>query len=261
MKIHRIYAIIIRFLYLFRHSMDRIADAFYWPTIDLVIWGLTGAYLNTITTSATPIVIIFVSGIVFWYLVWRAQHELALNLLEDIWDKNLINIFVSPLKFSELIAALLGLGIIKTTISLLFTALIALFLYHVQVFAYGLYLIPFFAILIMTGWSVGFFACGLILRFGTRIQMLAWAIVALISPFSAIYYPLSALPIWAQNIAMFIPSSYVFEGMREVISQHTLDTQKLLIAFILCILYIIISSLFLRQSFNKILQKGLINID
>lgn len=261
MKIHRIYAISLRYMFLFKHSFDRLSDAFYWPTIDLSVWGLTGAYLQRLQPhNGTPIVIIIVSGIVFWYILWRAQYEMTVNLLEDLWDRNLINTFVAPLKFSEWIASFVVLGIIKALMSLTFTTLVAYVLYKVQILSYGLYLIPFFALLMMTGWAVGLIVTGLILRFGTRIQTLAWAMVAIISPFSAVYYPVSSLPLWAQKIAVVIPSTYVFEGMRQVISGHGVDPQKLFASLLLNIFYLTIAIFFVKSSFQKLLQKGFINI-
>jgi len=261
MKAHRIFAIILRYLFLFRHSFDRLSDSFYWPTIDLAVWGLTGSYLQQLQPNhLTPIVVMIVSGIVFWYIVWRAQYEITVNLLEDLWDRNLINAFVAPLQFSEWIVSFLLLGIIKAAISLFFTAFVAYVLYKVQIFMYGLYLIPFFALLLMTGWFVGLFVTGLILRYGTRIQTLAWAMVAVISPFSAVYYPVSALPVWAQKIALFIPSTYVFEGMRQVINGHNVDFQKMLISLLLNIVYLSLAIIFVRRSFKKLLQTGFINI-
>ena len=186
---------------------------------------------------------------------------MTVNLLEDLWDKNLINIFVAPLKFSEWITSLLTLGILKAFVSLLFTALLAYILYKVQIFSFGLYLIPFFALLIMSGWAVGFLVIGLVLRNGTRIQTLAWAMVAIISPFSAVYYPVSILPDWAQKVAMLIPTSYVFEGMRQVINQHVLDPQKLYISLILNLIYLPFAILYLRSSYKKVLQKGMLSLD
>src|SRR5215469_5374382 len=101
MQKHRIYAIILRYAYLFRHSIDRLTDSFYWPTIDLIIWGLTGAYIQHLQSHFASIIVMLVSGLVFWSIIWRAQYEITVNVLEDFWDRNLINIFVSPLKFSE----------------------------------------------------------------------------------------------------------------------------------------------------------------
>lgn len=261
MKLHRIFAVVLRYLFLFSHSFDRLSDTFYWPTIDLSVWGLTGAFLQkTQIHNSTSVVVIIASGIVFWYILWRAQFEVTVNLLQDLWDRNLINVFVSPLKFSEWILSFLLLGIIKAFISLLFTALVAYILYRVHIFSYGFYLIPFFGLLVITGWAVGLFVTGLILRFGTRIQTLAWAVVAVISPFSAVYYPVASLPIWAQHVAYYIPSSYVFESMRQVIAGHGVNMQNFYMSLLLNFIYFILALLFVRASFKKLLQTGLINI-
>jgi ABC-2 type transport system permease protein len=261
MKLHRIYAIILRYSYLFRRSFDRLTDAFYWSTIDILIWGLTGTYITSLLPNGSIVLTVIISGIVFWYILWRSQYEITVNLLEELWDKNLINLFVSPLKFNEWIASFILLGILKALLSLFFTAFIAFVLYKVGIFSFGLYIIPFFGLLIMSGWWVGFLVAGFILRYGTRIQTLAWSMVAIISPFSAMYYPVSILPEWAQTVAALLPTSYVFEGIREVIQKGTVDTNKLFISLFLNIFYIILTFIFLKRSFGKTLEKGLINVD
>ncbi len=261
MKLHRIYAIILRHIFLSRRSIDKQADIFYWPTIDLLVWGLTSAYIKTLTEETSTILIAIISGLVFWNILWRASSEISINLLEELWDRNLINIFVSPLKFSELITAFLVSGVIKSSICLLFMSALAFFLYKVEIFAQGIYLIPFFALLILTGWGIGFLITGILLRFGTRIQVLAWSLVAIISPVSGVYYPISILPEWTQKISHVLPSSYIFEGMREVLKFGTLDPQKIYISLLLNVFYITLSILFIHKSFKHVLRKGLINLD
>jgi len=260
MKIHRIYGIVLRYLYLFRHSFDRLSDAFYWPTIDIFLWGVTSMYFRSFIPKTSLIVVALISGLLFWIVLWRAQYEISVNLLEDLWNKNLINIFVSPLKFSEWISSFLILGIIKASVSLPFAMLVTYFLYKIKIFFYGFYMIPFILLLLMSGWWVGFFTSGFILRFGTKVQTLAWVLAGLISPFSAVYYPVAVLPAWARGVASFMPTSYVFEGMREVLYSGKLNMNKLIISFILNAIYLTISIIFLRKSFNKVLEKGLVKL-
>ena len=109
------------------------------------------------------------------------------------------------------------LGLIKMFFSVGFSIFLAIILYKTNIFSLGLYLIPFIVSLTLTGWAVGLFVSGLIIRYGMRIQTFAWGGIALLSPFSGVYYPISTLPIWAQKVAMFVPTSYIFEGMRSVI--------------------------------------------
>lgn len=258
MRLHRIYAIILRHIYLFRHSINRFSDAFYWPMMDLLLWGLTITYVKSISQSPNNVVLVVVSGILLWLIVWRGQYEITVNILEELWSKNLINLFVSPLKFSEWVISLVILGIIKASASVLFATVVAFLLYKVGLFVYGWYLIPFFLLLFMTGWWVGFIVAGLILRYGTKVEQFAWSAIYIIAPFSAIYYTLSILPGWAKTISLFIPTSYVFEGAREIVTTGSLDPNKLLISFVLNLVCLLLSILFLIRSFSKVLKRGLI---
>lgn len=260
MKLHKIYGIILRFLFLFKHSLDRLSDAFYWPTIDLLVWGLTSTYFKNYNPEASTIVFSVVSGIVFWIIVWQGQYQISINLLEELWSKNLINIFAAPIKFSEWLTSLLIMGVIKAIIGFSFASLLAYLLYHLQIFSYGFYLLPFILILIMTGWWTGFLVSGLILRFGKKIQMLGWALVAVLYPFAAVFYPVSTLPVWAQKVSALIPITYVFEGARNVLEHNQMDLKMLYIGIGLNIIYIIITILFLKQSFKSVLKKGLIKV-
>jgi ABC-2 type transport system permease protein len=244
------------------------SDVFYWPTMDLLLWGLTSIYFKkqqsvsfpTGLGSGSQIVLMIISGILFWIIVWRGQYEITVNLLEELWSRNLINIFVSPLKFSEWIISVVIVGIIKAALSFSFAMIVAFILYKVKIFIYGFYLIPFALLLIMSGWWAGFLIAGLILRYGTKIQTFAWAAIVIISPFSAIYYPLSTLPLWAQKIAIIVPTSYIFEGGREILSKGSLDPTKLYISFFLNLIYLIIALIFVRKSFKKVLEKGLVKV-
>lgn len=260
MKLHRIYAIILRQLYNLRHSLDRTSDVFYWPSIDLILWGLTGQYFLSMTPNSDLILGAIIGGILLWILPWRAQSEVTLSILADVWDKNLPNIFVSPLKFSEWVTALIILGVVKAFISVAFASGVAFLLYKINFFDYGFYLIPFLFLLLMTGWWMGFFVAAIIMRFGSRIQTLTWTVPWAIAPFSAIYFPVAILPDWAQLISRALPSSYVFEGARQVIYQHTLNWNFLAVSFVLNILFLTIAIFAFWRSYKKAFKKGLQSI-
>jgi ABC-2 type transport system permease protein len=260
MKLNRIYALVLRFFYLFRHSFDRIGDAFYWPTIDIVIWGLTSTFFRTFAPNAPQIILIVLSGHLFWLIVWRAQYEITVNLLEELWNKNLVNIFVSPIKFSEWVMSFIVVGIIKAVMSFPFAMLVIYLAYKIKLVFFSWYFLPIIFLMFMTGWWVGFFVAGLILRFGTKVQTFAWTIAWAIGPFAAIYYPVSTLPAWAQKIAYLTPASYVFESAREIISRGYADPNKFYLSFVINLIYLILSILFLHSSFKKVLEKGLVKV-
>lgn len=257
MKAHRVWGMTLRYLYAFRHNLDKVADAFYWPTIDLLLWGLTSTYLTSLQPNGgSQAFRIVLSGLVLWLIVWRGQGEITLNALEEFWDRNLINIFASPLRFREWIASLLMLGLVKAAASFLFAIGLAWLLYAVNLFSFGFLLIPFSLALIMTGWWFGFLIAGFILRFGRKLQALAWTLIFILAPFSAVYYPLSTLPDWAQTVGTFIPITYVFEGAREVIAEGTIDPYKIAASFGLNFLYLFLAGIFLHRSFEARRKRG-----
>lgn len=260
MNIYRIYAIVLRNLLTFKRNWDRFFDAFFGPTIDLILWGLTSSYLIQLAPEYSKLIVMIVSGISFWLIVTRSQYETCVALLEDIWSKNLINIFVSPLTVIEWVVAVTIIGFIKSMMSFSLAVILAFFLYKVGIFTYGLSILPFLFLLLMTSWWTAYFIIGLILRFGTRVQTFAWTLVFLLAPFSGIYYPLTALPSWAQEVAKLVPTSYVFEGIREILYTGHLDITKLVISFLLNLFYLILSLLFLRWSYTKLLERGLIRV-
>lgn len=259
MRLHRIYGLFLRYSYLIYRNFDRAADTFYWPTIDLFLWGLTGLYVERFAGELNILVAI-ISGLVFWYLVFRAQGEISVNLLEEFWSHNLVNIFVAPVKFSEWVVSVLINGLTKALASFIFAAALAFLLYKISIFDLGFYVIPYMFLLLLTGWTFGFFIAGIIFRYGSKIQFFGWTLVYLISPFSAVYYPVSVLPGWAQTVAAFIPTSYVFEGLRNIIHNGQFDMDKFLISLALNVFYLIISIIYIKSSFKRALQKGLINV-
>jgi ABC-2 type transport system permease protein len=260
MRLHRIQGMTLRYFYLFYRSYDRLIEVFYWPVIDLFLWGITSSYILKFAPSFEHIVFTLVSGVVFWNIIIRGQSDVCVSMLEEMWNKNMINLFVSPLKFGEWICSFLILASIKAATAFIFASIFAVIFYHVRLISLGWYLIPAFFLLIMTGWSLGFTIAAFILRYGTKVQTLAWTFVWIIAPFSAVYFPQSILPDWAQKVAMVMPASYIFEANRELIATGYLDMNKLYMSLLLNIIYFILSLLFLKNSFEKVLQKGLVKV-
>jgi len=261
MSLNRILAVVVRHLYNFRHNLDRLSDSFYWPAMDIVLWGLTSKYIQGSDSGISNLIMIFLSGLIFWQVVWRGQYEITTNFLEEIWNQNLVNLFASPLKVSEWISGVILLGVVKLIGTIVFAIALTQILYAVNLFEFGMLLIPFFALLLMVGWWVGLLVAGLIVRFGREIQTLAWTGVFLLAPFSAIYYPVSSLPGWAQLISKALPPSYIFEGMRQVLTTGQIPVNHLLIAFGLNLIFLILAIRFFHFAFKKSRELGLARLD
>lgn len=257
MNVKRIRAIIIRHLYIWPRSLERWQGSLGWPLLGLISWGMTMSFFQQNTSFGFSIIAFLLGGVIFWELTSISQREISVNFLDEAWNKNLINIFSSPITVWEFLTASVILGLIKLAVTMTIMLLVSFIFYQFNVFAsYSLYL-PFFMInLLIFGISLGFVINGLILRFGYNIAELTWALVGWVSPFSCIYYPLSAIPGWAQTIARILPSTYVFEEMRRLIINHSVNVNNLLISFGLNLLYLLLSLLFFKWMFESARENG-----
>src|SRR4030095_10515977 len=138
------------------------------------------------------------------------------SFLEDVWSRNLLNIFVAPVRISEFVAATYLVGMIQAIIVLIMMSLLAQWFYSFNILTIGLALMPFFVNLLLMGWMIGLVTTALILRFGQSAEVLAWAVPFLVQPLAAVFYPVEVLPPWLQVVSAAIPATHVFEGMRQV---------------------------------------------
>ncbi len=260
MSFGRIWAVFIRYFYVFA-KLDHLCDLFYWPALDIVLWGVTSVWIQNQQGPTSDIALAILTGIVFWQIIWRGNYEVGVNLLQEFWNRNLVNLFSTPLKLSEWIAAIMLVGVCKICISLCFGALLVYLLYALNVFSLGWAFLPYCVSLTLSGWFMGFISAGIMVYWGQRVQMLAWMTAYIFAPFSAVYYPVVALPLWAQHIAHILPTTYIFEGMRELLEKGVFSWEKFLLSLGLNITYLVLSMLFFHYMFEKSRSKGLARLE
>ncbi len=258
MKLQRIFAYTTRHLYLYKRSLPRLMEVFYWPVLDLVVWGFISVYLARYRGGLPDFVSFFLGALILWDILFRSQQGISVSFLEDMWSRNLLNVFVSPLSPAEYIASLLAISMVKLILASTVLVLLAYILYSFNIFLMGMALVPLVANLIVMGWAVGIVTIAVILRFGQEAEVLAWGIAFLFQPVSAVFYPVEVLPPVLQSIAFFIPSSHVFEGMREVISGGGVPVQEIFLAALLNVFYIMGALLFFSWNFRAVKRKGLL---
>jgi ABC-2 type transport system permease protein len=213
----RILALLLRQLYLYRRSLIRQLEIIYWPVMDLLVWGFVSLYVGRLRGGGAIAIAYLLGGMILWDIFYRAQQSISVSFLEDVWTRNLINVFVSPVSAAELIAAMLLLGVMKVVVIGFLLAALAIALYAFNIFPYGLALIPSVLNLLLSAWAIGIITMAMILRFGQGAEMLAWAIPFLFQPFSAVFYPVAVLPVGLRPIAWILPPTHAFEGMRSVL--------------------------------------------
>lgn len=257
MSVKRIFALVIRHLYVWPRNLDRLMGSFGWPILEIIIWGITMSYFQKNLFDSLSILTVILGSVMMWQILARTQTEISIVFLDEVWNKNLINIFSSPLTKGEFLVSIIVLNTIKIFFTIISLVITAFFFYKFNLISsFGLYL-PFLLLnLSLFGWTVGFFVIGVILRFGYRVQELAWAIFLVTQPFSCVFYPVSALPDWARPVAMVLPSSYLFEEMRNILSKNPINANNLYISFSLNIIYLCLSIWFFSAMFEKAREHG-----
>lgn len=251
-------AMVLRYVYLLRTSWTRIIEIIYWPTMQMVLWGLISRYVLTASTVLQQAAGLFLAAVLLWEVLFRSQMGVHTMFQEEMYARNLGHLFISPLRPIEMVSALLAVSLLRTLISAGSAALLAIPLYHFSIFTLGLPLVAFFANLMMFGWAFGLVLCALLLRFGFGAEGLAWAGIFALTPISGVYYPISTLPGWLQPAAWAFPPAYVFEGMRAVLLKGEFRADLFLAALSLNGVYLAIGVGLFLFTFGIARRRGLL---
>ena len=215
---HRIGAMILRYWYLLLSSWPRLLELIYWPTVQIITWGFLQTYIAYNAGFFARAGGTLIGAVILWDILFRGQLGFSISFLEEMWARNLGNLMMSPLRPIEFLLALMAMSLIRLAIGVIPMTLLALILFHFNVYGLGLPLIALFCNLIFTSWSVGIFVSGLVLRNGLGAESIVWTLMFAVMPLACIYYPVSVLPHWLQYAAWSLPPTYVFESMRALLT-------------------------------------------
>lgn len=259
MKLRPIAGIVVRQLFLMRGSPARILPLFAWVAIDIVLWGFISQYLNSFTHAGVDFVPQLLGAVLFWDFFSRVMLGITTAFFEDVWSRNFLNLFASPLSISEYLTGLVATSILTSTIGLIVMLVLATAAFGLPLFALGLTLVPPVLVLFMFGIALGVMASAVVLRFGPASEWLVWPIPALLSPFAGVFYPLSTLPQWMQWVGRTLPPSYVFEALRALFAQQPaaagLGSSQLLAAA-LAILQVCLAAWLFARVFKQAVRTG-----
>ena len=194
MSLRRTFAIVLRQIYLIRGSFPRLFPLFAWVAVDMILWGFLTKYLNSVTSSGFNFVPVLLGAVLLWDFFIRIMQGVTMAFFEDVWSRNFLNIFATPLLISEYVAGLVLTSILTSMVGLTVMMLLAIAIFKLSFLVYGLMIIPFLLVLFLFGIAFGIVGCGLVLRFGPASEWFIWPIPALISPFVGVLYPISTLP-------------------------------------------------------------------
>ncbi len=258
MRLHRIAAIVLRQWYLLRGSIARLVPLFAWVAVDVLLWGFITKYFSTIAQPGVNLVSVLLGAVLLWDFFARVMQGVTTAFLEDVWSRNFLNFFASPLSIGEYLSGLILTSIATSSIGLGVMLLLATAAFGLSFFSYGVLLLLFLLILFLFGIAFGIFATALVLRLGPASEWFVWPIPAILSPLAAVFYPVSALPAWMQALSHLLPPSYVFEGVRAIVAGHAASGSGMAAGAGLAVVYVLLSAWFFTRVYRNAVRTGLI---
>jgi ABC-2 type transport system permease protein len=261
MSFLRLYAIFVRQLFLIKSNPTRLASMFLSLVVSIVQWGFISEYLASLGQSTFSFITVILGAIILWEFMNRTQQGIMRGFLEDIWSQNFINYFASPLEIGEYLGGLVLTSITTSIFGFGIMMVVAGAAFGYDIFKIGIYLVPFMVILFLFGIAVGIFVSAIIFRLGPSAEWLGWPIPLVLSIFSGVYYPISTLPPSLQYIAKILPTCYVFESIRTLLSTETFSVvlaTNCLMGASLAIIYLLIMYKFFITIYRHNLRNGAI---
>jgi ABC-2 type transport system permease protein len=232
-SLRRVAAMMLRYWYLLRSSWPRLIELIYWPAVQMITWGFIQYYVMQNAGFFARAGGTLIGAVLLWDILFRGQLGFSMSFLEEMWARNIGNLMMSPLRPFEFVVALMVMSIVRLAIGIIPVTLLALLFFGFNLYGLGFGLVAFFINLMLTSWAVGIFVSGLVLRNGLGAENLAWSIMFLFLPLTCVYYPVTTLPVWLQPAAWALPPTYVFEGMRALLIEHTFRADLMLDALAL----------------------------
>jgi ABC-2 type transport system permease protein len=252
------WAIVLRHVRMWRRDLNYVLGGFYWPLLDILVWGFLGAWIQQSQAEqlqnyeATALL-----GILLWQLVGRGCNIMLVALNEELWSNNIVNLFSLPIRTVEWMAGVILFYAIMMAMTTIFCLLVIWAVYSVPM-GYVLSTFLYFAPpLFLSGIWIGFTCLQIVTILGKRGSELSFVVGWFFLPFVGAYYPIEVLPAWGQKVSAVLPMSYVFQGMRGYVMHQQDPTSYLIKGYVLSILYAAVAILLFVYCFNRSKQKGL----
>ncbi len=258
MNLSPVSAVVLRYFYLLRVTPARWVPIFAWVAIDIVLWGFITKYLSSVTVSSVNFVSTLLGAVLLFDFFTRVMHGVAGVFLEDVWSRNFLNFFASPLSIPQYLLGLVITSTLTSLFGLSVMLLLATSVFGLSFFVYGLALIPFLLILFLFGVAMGVTTSAIVLRLGPSAEWFVWPVPAVVSPFAGVFYPISLLPEWMQFIGRALPVSYVFDGLRKIASGGSVPLGSLIWGTGLGIFYIVLACWFFNRVFRYAVRTGIL---
>ena len=261
MSWHKIYGLSLRHYYLIKSSLPRILDLIYWPSIQIFLWGFISKFFTVSSTYYNNTIGVILTAAILYDFLFRSSISYNMMFLEEIWSRNFTNLFIAPIKISEIITALTLTAIFRTLIGLIPATILAIPLFGVSIFEIGVPLIFLLISLYIFGVTLGLLVTSGLIRFGPSFENVAWASLFFLAPLGCVYYPIEILPEWLQIISKILPLVHIFEEIRNILINDMINYYSIFKGFMMSLLYFIFGVIIFYISHSGARERGtLINM-
>jgi ABC-2 type transport system permease protein len=253
-----IWAIVLRHIRLWKGDLNLAMAGFYWPLLDILIWGFLGAWIQQSNAEqfqnyeAAALL-----GILLWQIVGRGCNIMMISFIEELWGNNVINLFSLPLRIGEWMSGIILFSAIIMFMTSIFCMSVIFALYEIPFWNTISTFLIFLPPLFLSSIWLGFTCLQIVVTLGKRGIELGWIAGWILLPFSGAYYPIEVLPSWGQIISNFVPMSYVFQGMRGYVMHQQDPTLYLIKGYALSVLYASCAIISFVYCFNRSKKNGL----
>jgi ABC-2 type transport system permease protein len=260
LKYIRITSLIHRYLTFAFRDFGMLAGMFFWPALDIIIWGFNAKWAET-TTSLIGYQYFLLTGLLFLQIAPRIYMDLSFNFFEELRSLHVATLFATPLSISEWVLSAMGTGLIKSCIVGSYIMLLCWLLFDVHLLtlhpSFLLFLIP----VIVFSWAAGIVTVALFFTYGSAIHSIAYVYKTSLMLFSGLFYPLILLPIGVRIAAFSLPLHYIFSGLKELFTHNTFNVGLFLKGSALAGIYLAIALGIFRWLVGKSKERGLSALD
>jgi ABC-2 type transport system permease protein len=241
-----------------RHVLVQIRNPGHWflllvlPVVDALLFSSIGVAFGE-TDRAVEILVV---GILLFHVIWQLTLAGSLGFLEEVWSRNVLNLWTTPLTETEYGLALLVTGFVRALVSMGLVGAVAAGLYAIDPTGAGWVLAIGAAALMVFGWAVALLVIGLVLQFGEAAEVFSWGLLVLLMPLSGIFYPPEALPGILQPLAQVIPLTRIFEATRASLEHGTVQWVDLGLGLAGSLVCVGLAAWFVRRQLRRFREQG-----
>ncbi len=242
-----------RDLKIYKRSKWKIVDSLYFPVTTVIMWGLFAIYSREFAMEAGLMVLVVN---VFWSFSYLSQSITNHSMNEDSYSGSLKQLLISGISEFEYILARIFSSTITSLLIMCVMLTVSFFFGFVTLVQTPGLIIAMIGITLISSIALSVMIAALIIFLGKAYGFLAWTLLQAFILLSAPFFPLKILPQVVQVIALGMPYTRVFMGVRGLVETGIVSNSLLLEGLLVSVIYVLISYPLYKMAFGRARRTG-----